>query len=201
VLYVRGNIEALRQKKSVACVGSRAIREPYSGLHRKFSEAAVSDGFAIVSGFALGADSIGHRFVAEHGGLTICVMPCGLDRPFPPENKDLWDQLLQAGRAVFISEFPFGMRASSLTLKKRNKMITALALGVLVSQSSAAGGAMNAYRFARDQKKPVATFSHDGKPDTSGNKLITDEPLTGDQVFPAATNTRMYKQWLEKLCF
>ena len=58
-----------------------------------------------------------------------------------------------------MSELGFGVRASALTLRKRNKLIVAFARGVLVAQSAKDGGAMNAYRFAVEQKKPVATFA------------------------------------------
>ena len=125
-----------------------------------------------MSGFALGADSIGHRGAVEAAGATTLVMPCGLDRPFPPENRQLFTELLHYPHAAVVSEFPFGTGASSLTLRKRNKLIVALALGVMLSQSSAKGGAMNAYRFAIEQRKPVATFSPDGMERTSGNALI-----------------------------
>src|SRR2546422_3011738 len=147
ILFARGAFDVLKNRRVVACVGSRQIRPPYEELHRAFSRVACDEGFGISSGFALGADSIGHTAAFEAKGQTICVMPCGLDRPFPPENRDLWDRVLKDEGGVFISEFPFGTRASSLTLRRRNKLIVAAALGVLVSQSSTTGGAMNAYRF------------------------------------------------------
>src|SRR5262249_32927913 len=161
------NAELLASGKTVACVGSRNIRAPYDSLHARFAETASREGFAIVSGFALGADTIGHRTAYERGGTTICVMPSGLDRPFPPENRPLWKEFLDSPNVVFVSEFPFGTGAASLNLRKRNKLIVAFSLGVLVSQSSTKGGAMNAYRFALEQKKPIATFSGDGTEDTS----------------------------------
>src|SRR6266568_8045122 len=153
ILYVRGNVTVLQSQKTIACVGSRNIREPYSRLHASFAHTASEQDVTVVSGFALGADTIGHKAAIENKGHTICVMPSGLDRPFPPENKDLWQTFLFNDRAVFVSEFPFGTGAASLNLRKRNKLIVAFAQGVLVSQSSATGGAMNAYRFAIEQKR------------------------------------------------
>ena len=83
----------------------------------------------------------------------MCVMPCGLDKVFPPENRGLWEELLAHPGAVFVSEFGFGQRASSLLLRKRNKLIVAFAQGVLVAQSALDGGAMNAYRFGAGAKE------------------------------------------------
>ena len=129
ILWARGNTSILRSRKTVACVGSRDIRAPYSELQAAFADVAVQEGFVITSGFAMGADSVGHRRALEGNGSTICVMPCGVDLVFPPENRELWRELIDSGRAVFLSEFPLGRRAESLTLRKRNKLIVAAAQG------------------------------------------------------------------------
>ena len=84
ILWARGNQSILRSRKTVACVGSRKIRTPYSKLHAAFVDLAVEEGFVIASGFAVGADSIGHRRALGRGGTTICVMPCGVDPCVPP---------------------------------------------------------------------------------------------------------------------
>jgi DNA processing protein len=199
VLYVRGDFAVLLERKIVGCVGSRKIRPPYSFLQADFAREATEQGFVVVSGFALGADSIGHESAITNNGRTICVMPSGLERPFPPENKQLWEQFLVSNRAVFVSEFGFGVRAASLTLRKRNRLIVALARGVLIGQSASKGGAMNAYRFAREQHKPVATFASDHNEDTSGNKLISEEHHERDRVFPISVNKTSYTQWLHQL--
>jgi DNA protecting protein DprA len=201
ILYARGATAVLQNRKTVACVGSRKIRPPYALLHEEFVRVACDLGFTVVSGFALGADTIGHETARKLGGQTICVMPGGLDRPFPPENKDLWQRLLAYPHAVFVSEFAFGTSASALSLRRRNKGIVALACGVLVSQSSEKGGAMNAYRFAVEQHKPLATFSQDGMTDTSGNALITQKEKADVIVFPGRnSDPTAYEKWLQKLC-
>jgi DNA processing protein len=172
VLYVRGDMDLLAYDRVVACVGSRETAPPYSDRHYEFATYATRHGFSIASGFALGADTIGHRAAFDHHGATVLVMPCGLDRPFPPENRRFFEELTHYARAVAVSEFSFGTAASALTLRKRNKLIVAFAKGVMLSQTSAKGGAMNAYRFALEQHKPVATFAPNGEPRTSGNELI-----------------------------
>ena len=125
---------------------------------------------------------------------------------FPPENKRLWDDLLNYRGAVFLTEFGFGSRASALNLRKRNKLIVACALGVLVSQSAAKGGAMNAFRFALEQKKRIATFeseatSNSGPEDaTSGNEEIRKSDKAMARVFSSQSPTEMdYAQWLSTL--
>jgi DNA processing protein len=205
VLYVRGSMRPLAAKRAIACVGSRAIGPPYDRLHADFVRVACEAGFAIVSGFALGADTIGHKTAYQVNGQTVCVMPCGLDRPFPPENRGLWSELLEYSGAVFVSEFSFGIRASSLTLRKRNKLIVAFGAAVLLSQSSMTGGAMNAYRFALEQHKPVAVFEADSSDVASGNKLIAEAIRAGGkvhgQVFPRTVDRIAYKAWLHELSY
>lgn len=200
ILYARGAIETLQSDRTVACVGSRKIRRPYSDRHREFAEYAVVAGFTIVSGFALGADTIGHEAAHEAMGKTVCVLPGGLERAFPPENRSLWDTLLHDGKAVMVSEAPFGVRASSLLLRKRNKLIVAFARGVLVSQTSANGGAMNAYRFAMELHRPFATFRGDGSDDTTGNAVIADTPKHSPVTFDAQhAEPEAWRRWLEGL--
>lgn len=196
ILYARGSLELLTNRNAIACVGSRKIRSPYTELHREFARTACRLGFAIVAGFALGADTIGHIAAWHEGGQTICVMPCGLDRSFPPENKNLWRELLGYSGATFVTEFPFGTTASALTLRRRNKLIVGLARGVLISQSSVDGGAMNAYRFAVEQRKQVATFAHDDTSETSGNRLIAEAGV----VFSTPPEADAFERWLQGLC-
>jgi DNA processing protein len=199
VLYARGDVTALKSIKAVACVGSREIREPYLTMQRSFAQCAARQAFTVVSGFAMGADTVAHRGAVDAGGSTICVMPGGLDRPFPPENKDLFQDLLRSPGVVFLSEFPFGTGASAMNLRKRNKLIVAAALGVLVGQSSYTGGAMNAYRFAVEQRKPVATFEADATKDTTGNVEIAAGQKQVGRSFRIDGAEHEWVQWLSQL--
>lgn len=199
ILYARGDISVLAETKAVACVGSREIREPYSRLQAEFAERATGQGFVVVSGFALGADTVAHRATVDVDGRTICVMPAGLDRPFPPENKKTFDMWLERSGVVFFSEFPFGTGASAMNLRKRNKSIVACAQGVLVGQSSSKGGAMNAFRFGLEQRKPVATFRSDGAVDTSGNLEIALSERGVTTSFALTGSHKDWSQWLSAL--
>ncbi len=198
VLYVRGDYTQL-DRRAVAIVGSRKIREPYSQATTKCAAALPAAGWAHVSGFALGADTFGHIAAADAGGTTICVMPGGLAAPFPPENRGLWERFLSLETAVFVSEFAFNRRAAALTLRKRNKLIVAFAHGVLVAQSASDGGAMNAFRFAKEQKKPVATFQADGQADTSGNRVIVEDHRLGWATINPHEPLKGFQQWTQTL--
>lgn len=197
VLYVRGNPDILN-RQAIAVVGSRKIRKPYTERAQDFVEIACGLHQVISSGFAIGADSIGHRTAFHNQGATICVMPCGLNRLFPPENKELWMSLLDYKNAAFVSEFAFGAGANSLNLRKRNKLIVALTKGVLIAQSAKTGGAMNAYRFGLELKKSIATFEDDDSEDTSGNLEIKNS--NNAQIFAANhTNQESLERWIQSL--
>ena len=199
VLYIRGNASVWSDSCAVAVVGSRKIRDPYATSTRKFATTAARKGFVVVSGFAVGADSIGHSAACDAYGRTLCVMPCGVDLIFPPENKPLWYKLQAYGDATFVSEFRFGRRASSLSLRKRNKLIVSFAEGVLVAQSSIKGGAMNAYRSGKEQKKPIATFCPDGGDDASGNLAIIHDLNANITTFNLSQNSAQFDSWLNLL--
>ncbi len=120
---------------------------------------------------------------------------CGLDRPFPPENKPLWREFLDYPGAVLVSEFPFGTAASAPTLSKRNKTIVGLSHGALIGQATE--GAMYAFRFAQEQHKAVATFAADGTAETSGNAVITRSSGT---TFPVDhIDSQAWASWLDSL--
>jgi DNA processing protein len=174
ILWVAGDVRLLDalSDRSVALVGSRSIGEPYSTLHATAAHVAVALDFVVVSGFALGADSIGHREAHRLGGRTAAVLPCGLDQVFPPENRPLHRDLLDKGHALFMSQFPLGTRSDAIKLRARNRLVVAASLGVLVSQSRSDGGAMIAYRAALQERRPVATFASDGSERSSGNSVI-----------------------------
>ena len=87
VLSVRGDPNVWQSSGSVAVVGSRRTRDPYESCARNFAATAARTGMIIVSGFAIGADSIGHKAARDVDGRTICVMPCGLDKVFPPPGE------------------------------------------------------------------------------------------------------------------
>ncbi len=199
ILFVRGDTSIWRDRPSVAVVGSREIREPYATATMTLATTASNVGFLVVSGFATGADTIGHRAARDAGGFTVCVMPCGLDHVFPPENRELWKELLDYPNSAFVSEFGFGQRTSSLQLRKRNKLIVAYSQGVFVAQSSESGGAMNAYRHGREHRKPVGTFTTDGTTDTAGNASIQENLRTGGVAIDLPATPSDCRRWLGEL--
>ncbi|WP_333653842.1 DNA-processing protein DprA [Dissulfurispira sp.] len=152
ILYVKGSF-IKKDKYAVAIVGSRNMT-PYG---KKITETIASElalcGITIVSGMARGIDAISHKSALKANGRSIAVLGSGLDNPYPPENKGLFDELSEKG--CVISEFPMGTPPNKKNFPQRNRLISGLSLGVLVVEAAARSGSLITAGCALDQGKDV----------------------------------------------
>jgi DNA processing protein len=157
LLAVRGRHEAL-DRPMLAIVGARNA----SAAGLKFAERLARElgdaGFAIVSGLARGIDASAHRASLATG--TVAVLAGGHDRIYPPEHLDLLDALLAAGAAV--SEMPIAWEPRSRDFPRRNRIISGLALGVIVIEAALRSGSLITARMAAEQGREV--FAAPGSP-------------------------------------
>lgn len=172
-LYVLGNLAPLAQTKSVAIVGSRAMT-PYGrqATSRLASELA-SRGVAIVSGLALGVDACAHQACLDNGGYTIAVLPCGLDAIHPASNRALAIRILRAGGAL-VSEYPNGTKPFKQNFIARNRIVSGLTDGLLITEASERSGSLHTANFALDQGRTVMAVPGNITTNTSAgsNNLI-----------------------------
>ncbi len=152
VLYVRGSLLP-EDEWCLAVVGTR--RATVYG--RQVTEEIVADlarnKITIVSGLARGIDSIAHRSALEAGGRTIAVCGCGLDIVYPAENAGLARRIIQQG--ALISEYPLGTRPRADNFPRRNRIMSGLSLGVLVTEAGKTSGAMITANLALEQNRDV----------------------------------------------
>jgi DNA processing protein len=157
LLAVRGRTAAL-DRPMVAIVGARNA----SAAGVRFAERLVRDlvaaGFAAVSGLARGIDAAAHR--ASLGGGTIAVLAGGHDRIYPPEHAGLADAILADGAVV--SEMPLGWEPRARDFPRRNRLISGLAVGVVVVEAAKRSGSLITARFALEQGREV--FAVPGSP-------------------------------------
>jgi len=152
ILYVKGDFIE-KDNFPIAVVGTR---EPttYGRLQaEKFSSALASQGITIVSGLARGVDSIAHQAALKTNGRTIAVLGCGINVVYPPENKQLYEEIPKHG--LLISEFPLGTKPDAQNFPSRNRIISGLSLGCVVVESGIQGGALQTAAFALDQGREV----------------------------------------------
>ena len=148
-LWLRGSAD-LRFSclRSVAIVGARAATAYGSYVAAEFAASVAARGWAVVSGGAFGVDAAAHRGALSADGVTVAVLACGVDVPYPSAHADLFDAV--AAQGVLVSEWPPGRQVSRLRFLVRNRVIAALATGTLVVEASQRSGAINTARHARD---------------------------------------------------
>jgi DNA processing protein len=148
-LWLRGSAD-LRFSclRSVAIVGSRAATAYGSYVAAEFAASVAARGWAVISGGAYGVDAAAHRGALGAEGVTIAVLACGVDVPYPAGHKDLLDAV--AAQGVVVSEWPPGTNTTRLRFLVRNRVIAALAPGTLVVEAGQRSGALNSARHARD---------------------------------------------------
>ena len=141
VTYVKckNNAADLLNKKAVAIVGARKITGYGRQVTEKITQGLVDNNIVVVSGLARGVDGIAHETVVKSKGLTIGVLGCGLDMIYPPEHVNLAEQIVDCGGAL-VSEFPLGMQAVPGNFPARNRIISGLSLGVVVTEAAEDSG-------------------------------------------------------------
>jgi DNA processing protein len=151
-LWLRGNAD-LRFSclRSVAIVGSRAATAYGSYVAAEFAGSVAARGWAVVSGGAFGVDAAAHRAALGADGVTVAVLACGVDVPYPSAHAELFDAI--AAQGVLVSEWPPGRHVTRLRFLVRNRVIAALATGTLVVEAGQRSGALNTARHARDLRR------------------------------------------------
>lgn len=141
---------ALNALPKVSVVGTR--RPSHYGAHvcTKIVQELASRGVCIVSGLALGMDSIAHKAALDVGGATIAVLPSGFDHIAPASHRQLAQDIMSSGGAL-VSEYPPHTRVShKAVFIARNRIIAALADALLIPEASAKSGSLHTARFALD---------------------------------------------------
>lgn len=153
VLYVRGDPTVLSTPQ-LAIVGSRNPSRSGQENAFDFAKTLAASGFTITSGLALGIDAASHRGALTAKGLTIGVTGTGLDRIYPARHTDLARQIIEQGDAL-ISEFPPGTMAKAENFPRRNRLISALSVGVLIVEAAMRSGSLITARCALEQDREV----------------------------------------------
>jgi len=148
-LWLRGRADLrFNCLRSVAIVGSRAATAYGSYVAAEFAASVGARGFTVVSGGAFGIDAAAHRGALAADGVTVAVLACGVDIPYPAAHAELFDAI--AAQGVIVSEWPPGRNVTRLRFLVRNRVIAALAAGTLVVEAGERSGAVNTARHARD---------------------------------------------------
>jgi len=151
-LYVRGTLEK-KDEQALAVVGTRRASHYGAAQADRLAYLAAKAGFAIVSGLARGIDTVAHKAALKAGGRTLAVLGGALDKLYPPENRELAEEI--AAHGAVLSEFPLGREPDRTTFPYRNRVVSGLSKGVLVVEAGLDSGAMNTAEQALEQGRSV----------------------------------------------
>lgn len=156
LLYVRGQIDFNAQENSqtIGIVGTRMITDYGQQVTELFTHQLVEAGCVIVSGLALGVDSVAHKTTLTAKGKTIAVLGCGIDCCNPRENESLYTNILEKN-GVIVSEYALGMPPSKGSFPSRNRIIAGLSQGILVTEGAAQSGSLITANDAFTNKRRV----------------------------------------------
>ena len=152
LLYLRGELR-IEDELAVAIVGSRKTSAYGREVTEKIGEDLARHGVTVVSGMARGIDSVAHKGALQGGGRTIAVLGCGVDVIYPPENRNLFYQIIERG--AILSEFPMGSPPEGGHFPRRNRIISGLSIGVVIVQASAESGSLITAGYALEQGREV----------------------------------------------
>lgn len=173
LLFAKGSLELLNNtNKYVGVIGSRQISDQIKRVGTRLAHILAEQGFIVVSGLAVGSDTCGHKGALETG-YTIAIMPCGLDKVAPAENRQLFNEIIESG-SLAISEYPIGRAPDKATYVERDRLQAGLSDGIAVLETSETGGTMHAVKKAFEIKSAIGCLS----PDTveqSGNRMLVRE--------------------------
>jgi DNA processing protein len=154
-LFYRGNWDNKIFSKSLAMVGSRKMSQYGQEVVAKFMPELVANKITIISGFMYGIDTESHQKCLEFGGKTVAVLGGGLNVLTPPENCNLYNEILEKGGLV-ISEYETDFQPTRWSFPQRNRIVSGLSsLGVLVVEAELKSGSLITAKFGREQNKKI----------------------------------------------
>ena len=151
-LYYVGKLPR-NEETTVAVIGARNCSAYGKAMARQFGEALAREGVQIISGMARGIDGIGQQAALDAGGYSLGVLGCGVDICYPPENRALYEQLIERGGIC--SEYPLGTEPRAVLFPPRNRIISGLCDAVLVIEAKERSGTLITVDMALEQGREV----------------------------------------------
>src|SRR5215213_6511521 len=155
-LFGRGSpdlLPRLSADEMVTIVGSRRASSYGRELATDLGREVASAGLSVVSGMALGIDSRAHRGALDAGGVTVAVLGCGVDVPYPPRHARLYEEIVENG--LVIAELPPGTSARRWSFPARNRIMAALSRMTVVVEARQRSGSLITAEMAQDLNREV----------------------------------------------
>jgi DNA processing protein len=154
VYYAGEPLEAWVDEPKIAIVGSRKVTAYGRTVTNQLAAELARAGVTIISGLALGVDSIALSAALEAGGRTVAVLPGSVESIYPRSHKHLADQILATG-GTLLSEYTGAGTPHKHQFIARNRLVAALSDAVLITEAALKSGTMHTVRFALEQGKTI----------------------------------------------
>lgn len=173
ILFYKGNYSLL-QNHLIAIVGSRRTTSYGESACQYFSNGLSKLGVVVVSGMALGIDTLAHRYALEADAPTVAVLGSGIGQIYPKQNTQLYHQIVNSG--LVLSEYPPNTKPHPGLFPERNRIISGISLGVVVIEAAERSGSLITANHALQQGKEVFAVPGPIFSQTSGgpHSLIKD---------------------------
>lgn len=172
VLFYKGNINLLKEKKRIGVVGTRKMSEYGKRMTNKLIPPLVENDYVIVSGLAKGIDGEAHSACLENHGKTIAVVANGLDISYPSSNAGLYKKIEKEG--LILSEYPPTVNPEPNFFHMRNRLIAGISQGLLVVEAYHRSGTLITIRYALEEGKDVYCVPARADEGSICNRIIHD---------------------------
>jgi DNA processing protein len=154
ILFYKGQIN--RKENCISIVGSRKHSIYGKEVTKQITEKLIARNITIVSGLAMGIDSIAHQTCVNNKKRTIAVLPNGLDLIYPQFNNSLSIDILNTG-GLLVTEFPINSHILKYNFHRRNRIISGLSKIIIVTEAEKSSGSMITVRHGLNQGKDIYT--------------------------------------------
>lgn len=153
ILFALGNLELLKNKNFLSVIGSRKFSQYGKSIVQNFIKLIAGKNITIVSGLAIGIDSLAHAEAINTKASTIAVLGSPINQIYPQSNLRLAEKIAQTG--LLISEFPIGSQICKENFPKRNRIIAGLSQATLIIEASKRSGTLITAQYALNENREV----------------------------------------------
>lgn len=174
VVFYYGDIRLIDNgDNAIAVIGTRHPSEYGVTYTRIITQELTKNNYVIVSGMALGIDSIAHSACLSEGGKTIAVLGSGIDYPYPKSNTKLYHDIIDQG-GLILSEYPGDLKPKKENFPFRNRLVAGLVKAVLVTEAHARSGTLITVGYALMLGRDIFCLPHEAGSESSCNRLIKE---------------------------
>jgi DNA processing protein len=153
VIYYRGNYSLINHLRRIAVVGSRLSTDYGVMVTKKLTSDLIKENYLIISGLAKGIDAVAQEAAISLNGLTIGIVAQGIDLPYPKENSELYQLVINKG--LILSEYPDGVSPSKINFPSRNRLIATLSNGIVITEAKINSGTLTTVRHGLNYGKDI----------------------------------------------